>query len=257
MNSYLHPLAYNIINPVYVQFLLGGNWKTFIFTIPLISSPLRIPEMIKTKYGATQSTALSKLEDQIANNRELAKALKGSVEETCSGGPSPSGSVPGESGSRTLASPDFSGAVDVPNFTTRVVLESKPIDDFYNGRTLLCLMCETIAYFHLFPIRRIPQEKKWVFLLPWSSCCEDPMCSYVGRRNCPPYLQRFQWGLVACKRWWFSRARVEGIVWIQLGHLHWSCGRTSRFSRWYQSNIACFWACFKSIWEDVVERHLK
>ncbi|CAL1161037.1 unnamed protein product [Cladocopium goreaui] len=97
-----------------------------------------IPEMIKTKYGASQSTALSKLEDQIANNRELAKALKGSLEESGGGDPSPSGSVPGESGSRTLASPDFTGAVDVPNFTTRVVLESKPIDDFYNGRTIQC-----------------------------------------------------------------------------------------------------------------------
>ena len=124
-NPSTEPLCYRAI-PI---------WKTYIFTIPLISSPLRIPEMIKTKYGASQSTALSKLEDQIANNRELAKALKGSLEESGGGDPSPSGSVPGESGSRTLASPDFTGAVDVPNFTTRVVLESKPIDDFYNGRT--------------------------------------------------------------------------------------------------------------------------
>ena len=128
--------------------------------------------MIKTKYGASQSTALSKLEDQNANNRELAKALKGSLEESGGGDPSPSGSVPGESGSRTLASPDFTGAVDVPNFTTRVVLESKPIDDFYNGRTLLCFIYETTSYFYLFPIQinnKIPSGKTLMEFL----CCHD------------------------------------------------------------------------------------
>eukprot|EP00435_Cladocopium_sp_Y103_P014362 s4944_g3.t1 len=101
--------------------------------------------MIKAKYGASQSAALSKIEAALANDRDLCKALKGSVEESGGGEPSPSG--PAESGSRTLASPDFAGAVDVPNFTTRVVLEPKPIDDFHNGRTLLCFVFEIISYF--------------------------------------------------------------------------------------------------------------
>lgn len=110
--------------------------------MPIVS--LRIPDLVRNKYVATQSAAVTKIEDAIARNKNLKVALQGTLDESASTLPSSSGDVPADSGSRTLASPDYSGAIDVPNFSTRVHLEEKPMDEFTAGRTIL------IAYQEMF-----------------------------------------------------------------------------------------------------------
>ncbi|CAK9111224.1 unnamed protein product [Durusdinium trenchii] len=98
----------------------------------------KIPDLVRNKYVATQSAAVTKIEDAIARNKNLKVALQGTLDESASTLPSSSGDVPADSGSRTLASPDYSGAIDVPNFSTRVHLEEKPMDEFTAGRTIQC-----------------------------------------------------------------------------------------------------------------------
>ncbi|CAK9077473.1 unnamed protein product [Durusdinium trenchii] len=96
-----------------------------------------IPDMVKNKYIASQAAALTKWEDAIGNDKSIKQALQGISEESTSSEPSGSSVVPTES-ARTLASPDYTGAVDVPNFGTRVNLEKKPMDEFSSGRTIHC-----------------------------------------------------------------------------------------------------------------------
>ena len=107
-----------------------------IITNPALNF-LRIPDLVKNKYqSTTHSAALSKIEDAISSNQDLTRALQGSIQESASteqargitgGG--------GDSGSRTVASPDFAGET-LPNFTARVDFDPKPAEDFFTGRTL-------------------------------------------------------------------------------------------------------------------------
>ena len=78
---------------------------------------LRIPDLVKNKYLASHASQVKALEDALANDRNIAAALQGSVGEagTSAVCEPPSSTRPTATPSRTVASPDYDGCA-VPNF---------------------------------------------------------------------------------------------------------------------------------------------
>ncbi|CAK9102569.1 Uncharacterized protein SCF082_LOCUS47960, partial [Durusdinium trenchii] len=102
--------------------------------------PNRIPDMIKNKYLASHAAQLKAVEEELAKDRNVAAALKGSAGELPGPepAPSPTGStVPTPAPARTVATPDYEGCA-VPSFDKRVDVSPKPMEEFTTGRTLHC-----------------------------------------------------------------------------------------------------------------------
>ena len=90
---------------------------------------------MKNKYQVSHPAQLKTLEEKLAQQKDIATALKGS--EGPGSSTTGSSSNAGSGGpSRTLATPDFEGET-VPTYDTRIDLEAKPLEDFNESRTLL------------------------------------------------------------------------------------------------------------------------
>ena len=81
---------------------------------------------------------MKKLEDSLVNEKDVVAALQSQASDTAPAGGSSSGTAPGPdqglSQSRTLASPDYDGAV-IPNYDRRMTFDEKPLEDFISTQT--------------------------------------------------------------------------------------------------------------------------
>ena len=104
----------------------------------LTHSHRRIPDLVKNKYMTSHGAVLKTLDEEIAANKDISAALKGSNEDAQSMNATTSASalVDTPTTTRTVASPDFEGET-VPVYDTRIVLESKTLDEFNESRTFL------------------------------------------------------------------------------------------------------------------------